>query len=174
MPTIVRPADTEYAPFYAGYVARVPDGDVVALLRSQIGETLALLRDVPESRGTHRYAEGKWSIKEVVGHLADTERVMTYRALRIARGDRTPLAGFDENAFVRNASFDQRTLASLRAELELVRSASIALFETMTAEEAARVGTANDRDVTARALAYIVAGHERHHVALLRERYLAG
>ena len=174
MPTIARPADSEYAPFYAGYVARVPDGDVVALLRAQLGETLALLRDVPESRGGFRYAEGKWSIKEVVGLLADTERVMTYRALCIARGDRTPLPGFDENAFVRHASFDARTLTSLLAELELVRAASIALFETMTAEEAARVGTANDREVSARALAYIVAGHERHHVALLRERYLGG
>jgi hypothetical protein len=167
-----RPADTEYAPFYAGYVARVPDGDVVELLRAQIGETLALIRDIPESRGSHRYAEGKWSIREVVGHMSDAERIMGYRALRIARGDKTPLPGFDENDFVRNASFERRTLSSLATELEQVRAASLVLFDSFTDEEAARVGNANGRDVTARAIAYIIAGHERHHLAIVRERYL--
>ena len=171
---IARPSLSEYAPFYAGYVARVPDGDVVELLRIQIGETLALLRQVPEERGEHRYADGKWSIKEVVGHMADTERIMCYRALRIARGDRTPLPGFDENAFVQHSEFGRRTLASLVAELELVRAASIPMFESFSAEQAARIGIASEREVTARALAYIVAGHERHHVAVLRERYLEG
>ncbi|HYD52468.1 MAG TPA: DinB family protein [Gemmatimonadaceae bacterium] len=172
MPITTRPAETEYAPFYAGYVARVPDGDVVDLLRAQLGETLALLRAVPEERGGYRYGEGKWSIKEVVGHMADTERIMCYRALRVARGDRTPLPGFDEKEYVKHAGFDRRSLASLLAEFEQVRIASIAFFETLTPEDQARVGVANDRDVTARALAYIVAGHERHHVAILRERYL--
>lgn len=167
-----RPADTEYAPYYARYVSKVPEGDVVELLRAQLGDTLALVRDIPESRGEHRYAPEKWSIKQVVGHMSDTERIMTYRALRIARGDQTPMASFDENAFVRHASFERRSLASLVAEFEVVRAASLALFDSLTEEEAARVGTASDNQVSARALAYIVAGHERHHVAILKERYL--
>ena len=167
-----RPADTEYAPYYSRYVSKVPEGDVVELLRAQLGETLALLRGIPEERAAHRYAEGKWSIKEVVGHMSDAERIFAYRALRFARGDDTPLASFDENAFVRRASFDHRTLASLASELEAVRHATIALYDTMTETEAVRTGIASEVQVTPRALAYIIAGHERHHVAILRERYL--
>ena len=169
---IARPQQDEYVPYYHKYVSMVPDGDLVETLRTQIGETLALVRSIPEERGSHRYAPGKWSIKEVVGHMADVERIMTYRALRIARNDATPLPGFDENAYVPAANFEARSLASLAHELEAVRRATVAFFETLEPEAAARRGSANNNPISARALAYIVAGHERHHVALLRERYL--
>ena len=169
---IARPQSTEYSPYYAGYIAQVPDGDVVQVLRAQIGETLALLRAIPDERASHRYAPGKWSIKEVVGHMADVERVMAYRALRIARGDATPLPGFDENAYVPAANFEARSLGSLAHELEQVRHATVAFLETLEPDAAARRGTVNNFAISARALVYIITGHERHHVRLLRERYL--
>jgi hypothetical protein len=170
---IARPRQDEYVPYYHKYITLVPEGDVVETLRTQIADTLSLLRSIPESRGSHRYAPDKWSIKEVVGHLADVERVMTYRALRIARADATPLPGFDENAWVPAANFEARSLASLAHELEEVRRATVAFFETLDPEAAARHGLANNNAISARALAYIVAGHERHHVGILRDRYLA-
>ena len=167
-----RPASTEYAPYYDRYIARVPEGDVTATLEAQLAETLALLRTIPEERGTHRYGPDKWSIKEVVGHLADSERIFAYRALRVARGDATPLPGFDENAYVRGARFDAIPLADLAAELEAVRRATLALLRGLDDEALGRRGVANDQEITPRALAYIIAGHERHHVGILRERYL--
>jgi hypothetical protein len=169
---IARPESGEYAPYYAGYIAHVPDGDLLEILRRQFDDTLSLLRDIPEDRASHRYAPGKWSIKEVVGHMADVERIMTYRALRVARGDKTPLPGFDENAYVPAANFGARSLASLVRELEAVRGATLAFLETLDAEAAARRGTANNLDISTRALAYIIAGHERHHVGILKDRYL--
>jgi hypothetical protein len=169
---IARPQNNEYAPYYARYIDRVPDGDLVEVLCTQIGETLALLRGIPEDRASYRYEPGKWSIKEVVGHLADVERIMGYRMLRIARGDSTPLPGFDENAYVLAANFDARSLTSLAHEFERVRGATIAFLETLDPDAAARRGSANNLEISARALAYIIAGHERHHVVILRERYL--
>jgi hypothetical protein len=171
---IARPATGEYLPYYHKYIALVPEGDVVDMLRSQIGDTLALLGSIDEARGSYRYAPGKWSIKEVVGHMADVERVMAYRALRIARGDATPLPGFDENAYVPAANFDARPLASLAHEFHHVRASTVAFLETLDPTAAARRGTANNAEVSARALAFIIAGHERHHVGLLRERYGGG
>lgn len=169
---IPRPARDEYAPFYHTYVGAVPDGDLLAMLDESLEETLGLLGGIGEAGGGHRYAEGKWSVREVVGHIADTERVMTYRALRIARGDRTPLPGFDENAFVAGAGFDRRTLAGLSDELAAVRAATLHLFRHLDDEALARRGTASGSEVTVRALAWIVAGHEMHHRRILRERYL--
>ena len=171
-PPIARPREDEYVPYYGKYIALVPDGDLVETLRTQIGETLSLLRSIREERASHRYAPGKWSIKEVVGHLADVERIMGYRALRIARGDAPPLPGFDENAYVPAANFDARSLASLARELEAVRNATVAFLETLEPEAAARRGSAHNARISARALAYIIAGHERHHVGILRERYV--
>ncbi len=168
--TIPRPEAAEYAPFYGTYIARVPEGDLLQLLEEQRRDSQALLAGIPEARALHRYAPGKWSIKEVVGHLMDSERVFCYRALRFARGDAKPLQGFDETAWVPAGTFDVRPLTDLAAELDAVRRATIALFRSF---DAARRGTANDKEISVRALAYIVAGHERHHVGILRERYLA-
>lgn len=170
--TLVRPADHEYAPHYAGYVARVPDGDIMTLLARQVEETSAFLAGLTEAQGNHRYAPGKWSIKEVVGHMADAERVFAYRALRFARGDATPLAPFDENAWVPEAGCDQRTLKDLTEEFRAVRHATIPLVRSLTDETAVRTGTASGRTVSVRALIYISLGHELHHLAVLRERYL--
>jgi uncharacterized damage-inducible protein DinB len=166
-----RPADTEYAPFYAGYVNAVPEGDIVALLREHGAALDAALAAVPEERGSHRYAEGKWSIREVVGHLIDAERIFSYRALRIARGDTTPLAPFDENAYTAAAGSDARPLRDLRDELRAVRASTTWLFASLSAEAWTRVGIASGKAISVRALAYIVTGHAIHHQRILAERY---
>lgn len=170
---MIRPEPSEYAPFYAGYIARVPEGDMLDVLVEQMHDTGAFLAGLTEAQGGHRYAPGKWSIREVVGHLADTERVFAYRALRFARADATPLASFDENAWVAGSGADQRSLRDLAEELLAVRQGTIALVRSLTEGAAARSGTASGKTVTVRALVYMTAGHELHHVALLRERYLA-
>ena len=166
-----RPEASEYAPFYHGYVTAVPDGDIVALLRSSGRELLEALGRIPETRGGHRYGPDKWTIREVVGHLIDAERIFTYRALRVARGDRTPLAAFDENAYVKTAGSDARTLASLTGELAAVREATVRLFESLPDEAWGLSGVASGKDVSLRALAYITTGHATHHLRILRERY---
>ncbi|MEO8295460.1 MAG: DinB family protein [Gemmatimonadota bacterium] len=168
------PAADEYFDFYAGYVRMVPETDPVPAMEAQGGITQSLLSGVSEERSLHRYAPGKWSIREVVGHLGDTERIMAYRALRIARGDAKPLQGFEENEYVRNASFDRRSLADLLAELADIRRTSLALFRGL--EEACwnRRGTASGHEISVRALAFIIPGHERHHVRVLQDRYGIG
>ena len=157
---------------YGRYVERVPEGDVVAIIRDQLAETSKLLRGLDPSQTTSGYAPGKWSIRDIVLHMADTERVMGYRALRIARADATPLASFDENAWTPMACANERSMESLLGELEATRRATVAMLEGLPAEAWARGGTASNRRVTVRALAWIIAGHERHHVAIIRERYL--
>jgi uncharacterized damage-inducible protein DinB len=152
----------------------VPDGDIVEILAAQVRETLSLVRSIPEERGGHRYADGKWSIREVVGHFTDAERIFSYRALRFARGDATPLPGFDENAYAPNSAADERTLASLADEFEAVRRSTVALFNGLSAEAWMRRGTSNGQAMSVRSFAWIAAGHERHHVALLTQRYLGG
>lgn len=172
--TIPRPAPHEYAPFYARYIEQVPEGSSLpALLEAQATELDVLLAGLDEPKALHRYAPGKWSIKEMVGHLADAERIMAYRLLRIARGDATPLAGFEEDDYVKIAAFDQRTLVNLRAEFQAVRQATLALIRSLDAEAFARRGTANQNPVSAAAIAHILFGHTAHHMAVLRERYLA-
>ena len=166
------PAADEYATFYAGYVARVPAGDVLDTLERQIDETLTLFGEFGEAGSAHRYAPGKWSVKQMAGHMADTERVFVYRAMCIARGETQSLPGFDENAYVTGANFDERSLASLLGELAAVRRATLTFFRNLDERALLRRGLANDAPVTPRSIAYILAGHERHHHALLRERYV--
>lgn len=172
MSRIPRPSAHEYAPFYARYIEKVPEGDLPALLESQAMELEALLGGLSEGMALHRYAPGKWSIKEMVGHLADAERVLAYRLLRIARGDATPLAGYEEDDYVKAAGFDRRPLADLLAEFRAVRHATVCLVRHLDAEAFARQGTAIDRPFSAAALAHILFGHVAHHMAVLRERYL--
>lgn len=168
-----RPGSTEYAPFYGTYVNLVPEGDVLAALEGQLTDMLALLRAVPEEQGNVRHAPYTWSVKEVVGHLIDGERVFGYRALRFARGDTTPLSGFDENEYARVANFDRLSLGDLVSELETVRRSNLWLFRNLPAEAWARSGEANGNPVSVRALAYILVGHGRHHTAILRKRLSA-
>jgi len=167
-----RPEATEFAPFYAGYVAAVPEGDIINILRRGGDEWQSVLAELPEARGDHRYADGKWSIRQLVGHVSDAERIFAYRALRIARGDQSPLASFDENAYAETAGSDRRTLSALAAELRVVRESTVALLSSLPDDAWTRTGTASGKTVSVRALAYITAGHAQHHLKILRERYL--
>ena len=170
--TIGRPDETEYLPYYGRYIALVPEGEVVASLSAQVDETLALLRGIPESLAGFRYAPGKWSIRELLGHVIDSERIFAYRALRFARNDRTPLPGYDQDDYTANASFEDYPLSELIAEFESVRRATLFLFKHLSEEAWMRRGAANESEVSVRALAYIIAGHELHHREILRQNYL--
>lgn len=169
-----RPAAGEFLPYYGKYIALVPAGSLADILAAQVEVTRRLLAPLDDARALYRYAPGKWSVKEVIGHLADAERVFAYRALRFARADATPLAGFDETAYVPAGAFDRRPLHSMVEEFAAARGATLALIGSL--EEAAwlRQGTANGAAVSVRALGAIIAGHELHHVAILRERYGVG
>jgi hypothetical protein len=172
--TVGRPEPDEIPSHYVGYIKRVPEADPVMVCAAQIEETAALVRGLSDAEALYRYGHGKWSIKEVVGHLADVERIMAYRALRIARGDTTPLPGFDENAYVPVAKFDARSLADVVGELRTARAATLALFRTFDADAWRRRGTASGKPVSVRAIAFMIPGHERHHVDILRTRYGVG
>ena len=166
-----RPEPTEYADFYAGYVSKVPGNDVLGVLEAQRLQMLQLFAGRSERDGGFRYAPGKWTVKEILGHITDAERVFTYRALRIARGDQTPLPAFEQDDFVRNGGFGERTLASLAEEFGLVRDASVALFRSFQEDAWPRRGVASEKEVTVRAMAFITAGHQIHHRLVLEERY---
>jgi hypothetical protein len=168
---IAPPAADEYAPYYGRYIAQVPAGEILDQLDRQREEVLARFRTVPEAKGAHRYAPGKWSVRQVVCHLSDTERIMAYRALRIARADATTLPGFDENAYAPESGADAVPLAELVAEFADVRRASVALFRHLPAEAWTRRGTASESPFSVRALAWIIMGHPIHHLGVLRERY---
>ena len=171
-PRYDRPDPSEYAPYYAGYIAAVPDGELLATLERQLEDTTGALVGLPASRGNFAYAPGKWSIKEVLCHVADAERVFAYRVLRFARGDATPLASFDEKVWAPHSGAADRTLDDLIEELRVVRSATLVLLRHLPAEAPLRRGTASGKEVSVRALAWIITGHERHHLRILRERYL--
>jgi hypothetical protein len=168
----IRPAKSEFLPYYERYIALVPEGDVVATLESQMAETQALLRSLPASVATYRYAPDKWSVNQVVGHMIDSERNFAFRALRFARNDAAPVPGFEQDDYVRNATFDAYPLADLAAELEAVRQSTVFLFKHMDESAWTRRGIANNAEVSVRALAYIIAGHERHHREVMLARDL--
>lgn len=167
-----RPEATEYAAFYAPYLARVPEADALPALEGQLAELIPLLESISEARAGHRYAPEKWSIRQLVGHLSDAERVFAYRILRFSRGDETPLPGFDENHFVAQGAYDARTLQDLTAEFRHLREANLRLIRGLEPEMLTRIGSANDAPISVRALAYIMVGHVRHHLGILKERYL--
>jgi uncharacterized damage-inducible protein DinB len=167
-----RPETGEHDPYYQKYIARVPDGDFVEILARQADETLGILRELPDNAADQAYAAGKWSIKEVIGHLCDSERIFGYRLLRIGRGDQTPMEGFDENAYTPAGEFGARTLASMLEEFAAVRAATITLIAGLPNDGWSKSGIANNTPISARALAYIIAGHELHHREILLTRYL--
>ncbi|MDH3457285.1 MAG: DinB family protein [Gemmatimonadota bacterium] len=171
---IARPESGEYDPYFDRYIGLAPEGDIIVQLEAQIGETTRLLDRVPEKRGSFRYAPGKWTLTEVIGHIADTERVFAYRALRFSRNDRTPLPGFEQDDFVAHGAFGTRTLAGVTAELAAVRAATVALFTGLTPAQLVRRGVANNVEMSVRAVPYVLAGHELHHLAIIRQRYLDG
>jgi hypothetical protein len=168
--TINRPDASEFAPFYAGYVAKVPDSGPAALMRDQISQ-LEQLKSLAEDKANYRYAEGKWTVKEVIGHLADAERVFSYRLTRIARGDKTPLAGFDENEWAKTAPHGTRPIGAVIDEMIAVRRSTLALVDSLDERAIANSGVANNNPVTGRAICWIVAGHTKHHLDVLHERY---
>jgi hypothetical protein len=166
-----RPDASEFAPFFAGYVARVPEEDVLPVLAAQPGEVESLARGVAADRETFRYGPGKWSIREVLGHVCDAERVFGYRAFCIGRGETASLPGFDENAYAERSGAHDRPLADLAREFAAVRAANLLALDSLAPAAWRNVGTANKSPVSVRGLAYIMAGHARHHLAVLRERY---
>jgi len=167
-----RPESNEYAPYYDRYISLVPDGDLRATLASQPAQLENLLAGMTEDQALRAYAPGKWSIKELLGHVIDGERIFAYRALRIGRNDKTPLPGFEQDDFVANTDFNKRPLAGLLEEFATVRKANMFLFGGFADEEWLRIGSASGNPLSARAAAYIAAGHVIYHMEILKSRYL--
>ena len=168
-----RPEKTEYAGYYEKYVSLVIENDVDFAMQNQLTELTSVFASIPEEKGAFAYAPDKWTIKELVGHLIDGERIFAYRALRFARADKTPVEGFEQDDYIANADFNSIKLAALVEELSLLRRANILFFKNLTAEMLVQTGTASNAQVSVRALAFIMVGHIRHHLNILNERYLA-
>ncbi len=169
----IRPEKKEYAEFYANYVSLARETDIISALEKQPNDLRETLAEVSHEKENYRYANGKWSVKELLGHVIDAERVFSYRALRISRGDKTPLAGFEENFYVAGSNFSNSKFADLIEEFSLLRAANVLLFKNLSDEAWQNVGTASDAQISVRALAFIMIGHVRHHQNILRTRYLA-
>ncbi|MBP6311019.1 MAG: DinB family protein [Flavobacteriales bacterium] len=165
------PQESEYAPFYKGYVTSVLDLDIITALQTAADDLNRTLSTFSEAQGDHRYAPGKWSVKELLQHVIDTERIMSYRALTFARQDPNSLPGFEENEYAACSNADRRSLTELSDEFNLVRKSTIALFRSFTDEMLVAHGNANGRSMSVRALGYVIAGHGQHHVNILEERY---
>lgn len=172
MPVFARPGAGEHDEYYRLYIGQVPDGDILETLERQIDETADLLKGLPAALETHRYAPDKWSIREVIGHLIDAERVFGVRALHFARSDPAPLPSFEQDDWVRLGNAHERPMASLVAELVAVRTGHVLLFRGLDADAALRRGIASGLEFTVRSIPWILAGHELHHRRLLQERYL--
>jgi uncharacterized damage-inducible protein DinB len=157
--------------YFKNYILNVPEGDVLHHLEDQKKQIEQLLGPLSEEKGKYAYAEGKWSIKELLGHITDAERIFAYRALRFARNDKTPLASFEENDYVANGFFNFRKMSDLLNEYSLVRQSTIAMFKGFNEEELQREGTASNRVLSVNQLLYIIPGHELHHIGILKERY---
>jgi len=166
-----RPEASEHAPYFGRYISLVSDPDILTVLETQWKETAALLRRLSEQDGGFRYAADKWTVREMLGHVNDTERIFAYRALRIARADKTPLAGFEQDDYVLAGGFEKRTLADLRDEFDAIRKSTLFLFRGLEEVAWTRQGTASDNKLSVRALAYMIAGHELHHRRILLEKY---
>lgn len=167
-----RPDKSEYDPYYERYVSLVEAGDIIDKLASQPTKLQDLLTAEPDDRGSFAYAEGKWSTKELIGHLIDGERMFAYRLFRISRGDQTPIEGFEQDGYIENAHSNQRSFAELLEEFSLLRRANMILINNLTDAAWDFTGTANNVRISVRALIYIMAGHIEHHLGILKERYL--
>ena len=166
-----RPQPAEYDAYYEKYVSLVPEDEVITALAAQPDELGQLFNDVPDEKGTFAYADGKWTVKESLGHLIDGERMFAYRAFRIARGDKTPIEGFEQDGYIENSHANRRSIAELLNEFRLLREANVLFFRNLEAGDWLREGTANNVTISVRSLAWIMAGHIRHHVAIFQERY---
>ncbi|MCG8329603.1 MAG: DinB family protein [Chitinophagales bacterium] len=169
---IKRPKIGDYAPYYETYISKVEDGGIVSILEQSHSDTIHFLKGLSTETWQKRYAEGKWTVAELMMHVVDSERVFAYRALRIARGDSTPLPGFDQEVFVPNSNANNRSPESIIEEYDIVRTANLKLFQHFTDEMWQGRGIASDNEVTTLAVAFIIAGHETHHINIIKERYL--
>ncbi len=170
--TIEKPSAEEYNEYYGGYISQVTEPDLLAVLAGQPAEIAAMFGSLDEARGTYAYAEGKWTLKEVLSHLIDGERHFAYRIHRISRGDATPIEGFEQDGYIENSYANERTFADLVAEFTELRNANLRPIRTLSETDWTRMGTASGFPVSVRALAYIMAGHVRHHATIVSERYL--
>jgi hypothetical protein len=168
---ISKPEENEHATYFRKYIDLVPDGDVLGTLAAQIGVTLTELRQISDAASLTRYAPGKWSVREMVGHMIDTERIFGYRALCIARNDKTNFPSFEQDDYIAAANFDERPWQDLIDEFYAVRRSNLAMLRGFAEEAWQRTGTSNNNSLSVRAAAYVIAGHERHHMGVLRERY---
>ena len=168
-----RPETTEFAPYYNTYISLVEDDNVIPALKAQSAELRAVFSAVPEEKGAFAYATGKWTIKEVLSHLIDGERMFAYRILRISRGDTTPIEGFEQDGYIENSNANNRSFAELLQEFNLQRQSNLLMLNNIGDKGSRRMGTASDKAVSVRALTYIMAGHVQHHMSILHERYLA-
>lgn len=166
-----RPDSEEYSPYFTGYISQVPEGDYLSFIHSQLDAVVDLFSPISDEQGFYRYEPGKWSLKEVLGHMTDTERIMSYRMLRIARGDTTNLPGFDQDLFIDNASFDELSMKDLLNDFQAARQATFSLLKTISEEAWSRKGIANNNEISARALAYVIAGHAQHHLVVIQQKY---
>ncbi|PHG09113.1 DinB family protein [Bacillus toyonensis] len=166
-----RPGTNEYNPYYSTYIKLVPDGDIIHILEQQMKETNLLLKDISDSEGHFRYAPNKWSIKEVIGHIADTERIMAYRLVSIARGETAELPGYNDDMYVLRAAFDKQSMHDLLTNLTVVRQSTVHLLKSLDTDAWLQRGIANNSEVTVRTLANIIAGHELHHRQIIKVRY---
>jgi hypothetical protein len=168
-----RPETNEFDPYYDTYISLVADDDIITVLDSQTAELSRLISGVPDEKGAFAYADGKWTIKEVLSHLIDGERMFAYRVLRISRGDETPIEGFEQDGYIENSNANNRAFAELLEEFGLLRKANILLLKNLSDEASRRIGTASEKQVSVRALVYIMAGHIKHHINILNQRYLS-
>lgn len=167
-----RPEQKEYAPYYETYIGKVEGNNIIKILEERKSNFLAFAESIPDDKWMYQYEEGKWTIKEAVLHVIDTERIFVYRALRAARNDQTPMAGFDQNDYVPNSNANQRTKESLMEEYRVQRNSTLVFLNTLTEEMASHICEASGYPVTARSLAYMIAGHGLHHQLIIQERYL--
>ena len=167
----MRPSEKDYAPYYKGYISQIKGDDILNILEEQLNTATKIFSSIPEEKGSHAYAEGKWSVKEVMGHMIDTERIFAYRALCIARGEKESLPGMEQDDYVKEAGFNKRSLKDLANEFTFVRKSNLALFNSFSEKELNKRGIASNNEVTVRAILFIIAGHGMHHIKILKEKY---
>ncbi|HKJ81089.1 MAG TPA: DinB family protein [Ignavibacteriaceae bacterium] len=168
----MRPSKNDYAEYYHKYIQELKNDNILGILEEQLNSNLELFNSISEEKANYRYAEGKWSIKELLGHMLDTERIFAYRALCIARGEKQQLPGMDQDDYVKEVDFDKRQFTDMVKEYELVRKSNLQLFRSFSEQELNRRGSANNNEVTVLAIMFIIAGHELHHIKVLKEKYL--
>ena len=170
---MLRPKQGDYIPYYETYISKIEGDDILKTLETQLSEVVVLFKSIPEEKGSYAYADGKWTIKELIGHINDTERVFAYRAMCFARGEKKSLPGFEQDDYVRGGDFNNRSLSDLINEFRLLRESDLVLFKSFNEDALSQIGNGNQGKVTVLAILYIIAGHTQHHINILKAKYLA-